>query len=62
MEGVRNKRNNEAWLERVQERLGAGFYDSLAFRKEAAEVLLDSEAFWRKERGGGGGDRGDAKG
>tara|TARA_A100001037_G_scaffold292001_1_gene306745 strand:+ start:524 stop:691 length:168 start_codon:yes stop_codon:yes gene_type:complete len=48
MEGVRNKRNDATWVERVRERLEKGFYDSQAFREEAAEVLLDSEAFWRK--------------
>jgi|TARA_Y100000814_G_C12277096_1_gene383767 hypothetical protein len=48
MEGVRNKRNDADWVERVRERLNKGFYDSQAFREEAADVLLDSEAFWRK--------------
>ena len=31
MEGVRNKRNAAAWVERVRERLEKGFYDSQAF-------------------------------
>ena len=48
MEGVRNKRNDADWGERVRERLNKGFYDSQAFREEATDVLLDSEAFWRQ--------------
>ena len=31
MEGVRNERNDAAWVERVRERLEKGFYDSQAF-------------------------------
>ena len=31
MEGVRNKRNDAAWVERVRERLEKGFYASHAF-------------------------------
>ena len=31
MEGVRNKRNEAAWVERVRERLEQGFYDSQPF-------------------------------
>jgi|TARA_B110000438_G_C15391715_1_gene469364 hypothetical protein len=46
MKGVRNKQSGVAG---VEARVKAGFYNSDEFCREVAEVILDSDAFWRKE-------------
>ena len=49
MEGARNKKNDETYVTDVETRIKAGFYNSDGFCRDVADVILDSDAFWRKE-------------
>ena len=49
MEGARNKKNDDTYVTDVETRTKVGFYNSDDFCRDVAEVILDLDAFWRKE-------------
>lgn len=50
MEGAKNqRRDDDAFIAGVATRIASGVYNTDEFCQDVADVILDSDIFWRKE-------------